>query len=655
MEYNQLYADVRIASKSGNQISGFCPLHDDRNPSFSYNIRTGLFKCFSGCGEGDAADYAKLKGLDPKPYYKGSIHKPSNSCNGFKGANTEPIKVSVALELNNADKKKALEYHKYLMDNYESLIGTWQIDKKTIKKLYIGYDTESKQFTFLFRGIEDKAFNLQHHHGKCIKGHELGRLYPGHLLKDYNPELPLIFAEGCKDVATLIHKRFNAVTCGAGAKSIPKDLYALNSFKEIILLFDKDKTGQEGSYALAKEMNKQLPNSKVLIAKWGNDKPDKWDVSDHFAQGIDEGDLLDEFDQILNDAKEYTSPIKGFKTLNALQFEKADFIKPSPIIDEILIEGGAGTIAGSDGVGKSILALQLALSCALGVPFLDYPVKRPVKVLLIQFELENGDLQERYLRMKAWFLSNYPNAPGDLESNLEIMIVRQETKMFIDQWGQIEETVKENADTDVLIIDNLYTSTNVDVSNNKELTPLLGRMTEIRRKYVLALLLINHHIKGNAEIKRLNKDMIRGGKSFTDWLTNAVQVAESSLNQDLRVFKITKIRSGEGLTRGIPQALRFDSDNFVFHRLTTIEREELHFIEPKTKPEFEAIRKIRPYADKDLIFTSGQFEAVIDEMHYSRKTAYNWIKKLKKWKAIEDLGYGKYKILESELDKYDEH
>lgn len=655
MEYNQLFSDIKISSKSGDQISGYCPFHNDKTPSFSYNLSTGLFKCFSGCGEGDAADYAKLKGLDPRPYYKGSSHKPTNSGNGYIRANTEPKRVSMPSELNKADKQKALEYHNYLIENYESLIGSWPIDKKTIKKLYIGYDPEAKQFTFLFRGADNKAFNLQHHHGKCIKGHELGRLYPAHLLNEFNPELPLIFTEGCKDVAASISQGCNAVTSGAGANSIPKDLSLLKSFKKIVVLFDKDEAGRKGSYKIAKSLKEQLPNCKVTISKWGNDKPDKWDISNHFEQDLNKVDLLDEFDQILAGGDEYILPIKGYKTLNALDFENSDFIKPEPIIDEILIEGGAGTIAGSDGVGKSILALQLAFSCALGVPFLDYRVKRPVKVLLIQFELENGDLLDRFKKIKAWFDNNYPNPPGELKSNLMLMTLGEETKLFTDQWDNIEETLKENITPDVLIIDNLYTSTDRDVSRNEELTPLLGRITEIRRKYGLAVLLVNHHTKGIAEIKRLNKDMIRGGKAFTDWLTNAVQVAESSLNQDYRVFKITKIRSGEGLTRGIPQALKFDTENLIFNRLSTIEREELHFIEPKSKPEFQAIRSIRPYADKDQIFTTGQFQTVIDEMNYSRKTAYNWLKKLEKWKAIKSDGYGKYKILESELDKYNEN
>ena len=30
-----------------------CPFHDDRGPSFSFNVQTGAWKCFAGCGGGD--------------------------------------------------------------------------------------------------------------------------------------------------------------------------------------------------------------------------------------------------------------------------------------------------------------------------------------------------------------------------------------------------------------------------------------------------------------------------------------------------------------------------------------------------------------------------------------------------------------------------
>lgn len=34
------------------QFNGYCPFHNDRSPSFSFNSETGLWKCHAGCGAG---------------------------------------------------------------------------------------------------------------------------------------------------------------------------------------------------------------------------------------------------------------------------------------------------------------------------------------------------------------------------------------------------------------------------------------------------------------------------------------------------------------------------------------------------------------------------------------------------------------------------
>lgn len=55
------------AAGGGEQASGLCPFHDDRTPSFSVNIRSGLFNCFA-CGiKGNVFQfYMRHKGVDFK-------------------------------------------------------------------------------------------------------------------------------------------------------------------------------------------------------------------------------------------------------------------------------------------------------------------------------------------------------------------------------------------------------------------------------------------------------------------------------------------------------------------------------------------------------------------------------------------------------------
>lgn len=47
-------------------LNGLCPLHDDRNPSFGYNVEADVYHCLTGCSkDGDLVDlFCRVRGLD---------------------------------------------------------------------------------------------------------------------------------------------------------------------------------------------------------------------------------------------------------------------------------------------------------------------------------------------------------------------------------------------------------------------------------------------------------------------------------------------------------------------------------------------------------------------------------------------------------------
>lgn len=72
VDYRTEYsAVVEKPHYSGDNLTGLCPFHDDRNNSFSVNLRTGLWKCHAGCGEGNFIGFwARRYGLSTKEAYK---------------------------------------------------------------------------------------------------------------------------------------------------------------------------------------------------------------------------------------------------------------------------------------------------------------------------------------------------------------------------------------------------------------------------------------------------------------------------------------------------------------------------------------------------------------------------------------------------------
>ena len=71
IDYRQAYSDIEKAKITGDNLIGCCPFHGDTKPSFSVDLKTGLFNCFS-CGEsGNYIQYrAKREGIDTSEAYK---------------------------------------------------------------------------------------------------------------------------------------------------------------------------------------------------------------------------------------------------------------------------------------------------------------------------------------------------------------------------------------------------------------------------------------------------------------------------------------------------------------------------------------------------------------------------------------------------------
>lgn len=60
--YSALAAQLGvIGTPSGEEIRAPCPLHSDRNPSFSINVNSGLWTCFSRCGSGNFQQLVEKK------------------------------------------------------------------------------------------------------------------------------------------------------------------------------------------------------------------------------------------------------------------------------------------------------------------------------------------------------------------------------------------------------------------------------------------------------------------------------------------------------------------------------------------------------------------------------------------------------------------
>ncbi len=137
------------------------------------------------------------------------------------------------------------------------------------------------------------------------------------------------------------------------------------------------------------------------------------------------------------------------------------------IIEGFLPLGFKSILSGTTGSNKSYASMELGMRVAGAnedgsSEFLSYKIPRPLKVLYIDIEVGQNEMLRRFQR---------------LEKSIEV--VRQENFVmislegsFVDAWSTIKEaTVK--LKTDLVIIDNLYSSTDKNMSKQQELMPVL--------------------------------------------------------------------------------------------------------------------------------------------------------------------------------------
>ena len=105
----------------------------------------------AGCGGGDAADFAEMLKLDPKPYYRNGHMAPQIR-----------IEKDPYIPLTEKDVEKAQYFDKYLQVNWES-IETPKPWTKAGCKYITGYDSKTNRIVFLHHDKYGKLLNLKWH------------------------------------------------------------------------------------------------------------------------------------------------------------------------------------------------------------------------------------------------------------------------------------------------------------------------------------------------------------------------------------------------------------------------------------------------------------------------------------------------------------
>jgi RecA-family ATPase len=194
---------------------------------------------------------------------------------------------------------------------------------------------------------------------------------------------------------------------------------------------------------------------------------------------------------------------------------------PPELVRGILYKGTRGVLAGPSKLGKSHVALDIAVSVATGTPWLTWEAAKGT-VLYLNYEIMEAVFAERVRSVKAAKIEQY----GDLDfSNFDIWTLRG-TKV-----RPIERIIKDLLCTDgraysLIVIDPLYRALGAGrESDPRAVEKLAGLLEELAKRKGTAVLLVHHYPKGKQDGKSL-LDRFAGSGTLTRDLDTAIGLAE---------------------------------------------------------------------------------------------------------------------------------
>lgn len=283
-------------------------------------------------------------------------------------------------------------------------------------------------------------------------------------------------AEGEKDVENLRKQGF-AASCNSGGagKWLPEFAEHLRE-AVVIICADKDTPGQAHARQVRDSLLAVDATVEIVEGKVGKD------VSDHLAAGLG----LEEMEITwTNDA-----PEKVDLAPDLWEFLATEDPPYQWIVEDLIERGDRLMLTGYEGLGKSQLARQMAVTMAGGVhPFLHHKSIPPVRVLII--DCENSERQSRRkFRQIATVSTKYGSepAPGMLRlihkpKGIDL------TKPDTAEW--LMERVAAHK-PDVLFIGPFYRLTNLDIREETAARQVVAILDAARVEADCALIIEAH-------------------------------------------------------------------------------------------------------------------------------------------------------------------
>ncbi|MEX2234391.1 MAG: AAA family ATPase [Cyclobacteriaceae bacterium] len=213
--------------------------------------------------------------------------------------------------------------------------------------------------------------------------------------------------------------------------------------------------------------------------------------------------------------------------------------RPKQLAGPVWAQGELAFLFAEDGVGKSILAVQIGCAIVTGQSIPGFTCQVTAQpVALIDAELSDYQFNTRY---PSGLPSNFKRFT--FNEDQQAALVKAEVQFVVDQI----EAAANSCNSKVIILDNLSALTSmIDLTKTSDSIHLMGLLNELKKKGY-SVLVIDHcrkPMKEN-EFKPISKHDLQGSKMKSNLADSVFSIGKSCQGENIRYIKALKIRSYE--------------------------------------------------------------------------------------------------------------
>jgi len=250
----------------------------------------------------------------------------------------------------------------------------------------------------------------------------------------------------------------------------------------------------------------------------------------------------------------------------AIQFDDSDLV----LGDRLMAKGQNASLCGASSVGKSRLALQLAVCCITKRPFLSFDTRgQGLRWLFVQAENSNRRLQFDLGNLRAWIgEQDWPL----VNDNIVLHTLENDYDGFLNldderNRASIQDIIQQTR-PDVVVFDSLYNLSVGDLNHDADMAATLQAISFLNRagNPERIALVLHHAITGRAgAAKSIGYDRAsfsRNSKILHAWTRGQINVAAGSPDSnDSLVLSCGKCSNGREFA---PFAVSLNPKTFIY-------------------------------------------------------------------------------------------